>query len=100
MAGGRKVKIAVIGAGQRGMVYAGYMADNYNEEIVAVVKDFIEGLRFGSADSRSSIDRSVESHIMAYAAEKSRVENKVVIIKDLNEELMTNESWNKRNKTW
>lgn len=247
MAGGRKVKIAVIGAGQRGMVYAGYMADNYNEEIVAVVKpheirrsiakekfdipsenvfkdsddffakgkladvviiasmdrdhygqvmkalkegpygrcvyrcdnnvcdhqvsiiefengvtatfhlsgftnkihrtikvmcedgdiygddvddtiivtkyasngryesesrkfntdagegghgggdfgivkDFIEGLRFGSADSRSSIDRSVESHIMAYAAEKSRVENKVVIIKDLKKELMTNES--------
>lgn len=57
-----------------------------------IVKDFIEGLRSDSSDSRSSIDRSVESHIMAYAAEKSRVENKVVVIKDLKEELMTNES--------
>lgn len=57
-----------------------------------IVKDFIEGLKSGDLDSRSSIDRSVESHIMAYAAEKSRVENKTINIKELKKELMANES--------
>lgn len=57
-----------------------------------IVKDFIEGVKSKVAESRSSIERSIESHIMAYAAEKSRVENKIIIINELKKELMKNES--------
>ena len=32
------MKIALIGAGQRGMIYAGYMAESFGEEIAAVVE--------------------------------------------------------------
>lgn len=40
-------------------------------------------------DSRSSIDKSVESHIMAYAAEQSRLTGKIIDIDELKQKLMT-----------
>ena len=47
--------------------------------------DFLEVLEKGedSSCSRSSISRSVESHLMAYAAEQARVQEKVVKMDEL-----------------
>ena len=45
--------------------------------------DFIDELEHDSAESRSSIDRSIESHIMAYAAERSRTEDRVIRLDSL-----------------
>lgn len=46
--------------------------------------DFISALENKEqAESRSSIDRSIESHLMAYAAEKSRISGEVVNMEDL-----------------
>lgn len=53
-----------------------------------LMKDFIEGAMKDQKDSKSSIDRSIESHIMAYAAEKSRVTNQVIEIAELKKELL------------
>lgn len=53
-----------------------------------LVMEFLEGLEKGNEDSISSIDTSIESHIMAYAAEESRVENKTVEIAKLKQELL------------
>ena len=43
-----------------------------------IMEDFTASLTSGTVDSRSSISRSVESHLMACAIEKSRVTGKVV----------------------
>lgn len=45
--------------------------------------DFMEALENKGTELRSSIDRSIESHMMAYAAEKSRVEDKIVHMEDI-----------------
>ncbi|MBO4902396.1 MAG: Gfo/Idh/MocA family oxidoreductase [Lachnospiraceae bacterium] len=46
--------------------------------------DFLNALQNKEQEeSRSSIDRSIESHLMAYAAEKSRISGKVVELEDL-----------------
>lgn len=52
-----------------------------------LMEDFISSLEDKTAENRTSIERSVESHIMAYAAELSRVTGKVVDIDELKEEL-------------
>lgn len=52
-----------------------------------LMEDFISSLEGKTAENRTSIERSVESHIMAYAAELSRVTGKVVDIDELKEEL-------------
>ncbi len=48
-----------------------------------LVMDFLGEIEGKNAESRSSIDRSIESHLMAYAAEQSRLTDKVVKIDDL-----------------
>ena len=45
--------------------------------------DFMEALEHKETELRSSIDRSIESHMMAYAAEKSRVEDKIIHMEDI-----------------
>lgn len=67
-------------------------ADSYREEVfhirtngsghgggdAGILQDFTEALMQNSADSRSSISRSTESHLMAFAIEQSRLEGTVV----------------------
>lgn len=50
---------------------------------VLLMEDFLETIQTGGTDSRTLIDRSVESHIMACAAEESRVTGKVVDMDEL-----------------
>ena len=48
---------------------------------LGLVRDFIQRLQQGGGDSKSSINQSVESHMMAYAAEEARVHGQVVDMK-------------------
>ena len=43
-----------------------------------IMEDFTAGLQQNSSESRSSISRSVESHLMACAIERSRITGTVV----------------------
>lgn len=51
--------------------------------------DFLKlmGKEDGAAESRSSISRSVESHLMAFAAEKSRITGSVIMMDEFRKEL-------------
>lgn len=53
-----------------------------------LMEDFISNLEGGSAESKTAIERSIESHVMACAAELSRVTGKVVDLDELKAELM------------
>lgn len=53
-----------------------------------LMEDFISNLEGGNAESKTTIDRSIESHVMAYAAELSRVTGKVIDLDVLKAELM------------
>jgi len=50
---------------------------------IGLMTDFIELVRTISDTSRSSIHQSVESHIMAYAAEQCRISGQVIDIDEL-----------------
>jgi len=54
-----------------------------------LMEDFIANLEGNSADSKTAIERSIESHIMAYAAEESRVTGTVVDIDEFKKKLMS-----------
>jgi len=57
---------------------------------IGLMKDFLQIMSENSMrpDSRSSINQSIKSHIMAYAAEQSRVSGQIIDIDVLNQELM------------
>ena len=55
---------------------------------LGLMQDFTAGLAGSLEGSRSSIDRSIESHIMAYAAEYSRVTGQTVDVDALKQELL------------
>ena len=52
-----------------------------------IMEDFTAGLQQNNAESRSSISRSVESHLMAYAIEKARITGTVVDMNDFRNSL-------------
>lgn len=55
-----------------------------------LMEDFISSLEGGNAESKTAIERSIESHVMAYAAELSRVTGRVIDLDVLKAELMEN----------
>jgi predicted dehydrogenase len=54
---------------------------------VGLIRDFLKLIRENNGASRSSINKSVESHIMAYAAEQSRISGRLIDIDDLKQEM-------------
>lgn len=55
-----------------------------------LMEDFINSLEGGNTESRTAIERSIESHVMACAAELSRVTGRVIDLDELKAELMEN----------
>lgn len=58
---------------------------------VGLMEDFLKILQSKShsgKESKSAIEKSVESHVMAYAAEKARIENSVIDIDVLKKEIL------------
>ena len=53
-----------------------------------LMEDLITNLENSNTESKTAIERSIESHVMAYAAELSRVTGTVVDVDALKEELM------------
>ncbi|MFB5763197.1 Gfo/Idh/MocA family protein [Paenibacillus medicaginis] len=56
-----------------------------------LMNDFLDNLNKPDFSSRSSIDRSVESHMMAYAAEEARVTGTVIDLDQLKAQLQQSE---------
>ncbi len=53
-----------------------------------LMEDFIWSIESGGAESKTTIERSIESHILAYAAEQSRVTGSVIDMDVLKEGLL------------
>lgn len=53
-----------------------------------LMEDFINSLESGTGECKTAIERSIESHVMACAAELSRVSGKVIDMDELKAELM------------
>jgi predicted dehydrogenase len=68
---------AIDGFEQR-VIHTGLTQGGHGGGDVALMNDFICQLESDSNNSRSSITQSVESHVMAYAAEQSRITGEVV----------------------
>lgn len=54
-----------------------------------LMEDFISNLESNAEESKTAIERSIESHIMAYAAEQSRVTGEIVDMDELKKKLMS-----------
>lgn len=55
---------------------------------MGIMKDFVKLVREGSSDQGlTTASTSVQSHLMAFAAEKSREEHRVIELKEFEESL-------------
>lgn len=69
------------------VIHTGSVQGGHGGGDVALVDDFLQLIETHSNSSRSSITQSVESHVMAYAAEQSRITGKVIDMDEFKEEL-------------
>lgn len=53
-----------------------------------LMEDFIRNMESDSEESRTAIEHSLESHLMAYAAEQSRVNSKVIDMDEIKRQLL------------
>ncbi len=65
------------------VIHTGLTQGGHGGGDVALMDDFICQLEADSNNSRSSITQSVESHVMAYAAEQSRITGEIVDVEVL-----------------
>ena len=56
-----------------------------------LMEDFISNLAGSSTESKTAVERSIESHVMACAAELSRVTGRVIDLDEMKAELMAQE---------
>ncbi|QJD84913.1 Gfo/Idh/MocA family protein [Cohnella herbarum] len=64
------------------------VSGGHNGGDTGLMNDFLNELERSGGESRSSIDKSVESHLMAYAAEKARLTGTVVDMDRMKSELL------------
>lgn len=69
------------------IIHPAAVSGGHNGGDAGLMEDFLHLMETDDNDSRSSIDRSVESHIMAYAAEQARIAGTVIDIDQLKEQL-------------
>lgn len=69
------------------IIHPAAVSGGHNGGDAGLMEDFLHLMETDDNDSRSSIDRSVESHIMAYAAEQARITGAVIDIDQLKEQL-------------
>ena len=69
------------------LIHIGQVSGNHGGGDEGLMNDFAAGLRRAAGDSRSSIQRSVESHLMAFAAEESRLSGQSVELAAFEKEL-------------
>lgn len=69
------------------VIHTGSTQGGHGGGDIALMDDFLQLIETQRNSSRSSITQSVESHVMAYAAEQSRITGKVIDMDEFKEEL-------------
>lgn len=77
---------AIDGFEQR-IIHTGQPQGGHGGGDMALMDDFISQMEARSNNSRSSITQSVESHVMAYAAEQSRITGEIIDVDALKSRL-------------
>ena len=70
------------------IIHTGNVAGGHGGGDTGLMIDFLNLLESGSGNSKSSINQSVESHIMAYAAEQSRLTGQIIKVDDIKNQLI------------
>lgn len=76
-----------VGGYEQRVIHPGSVEGGHGGGDTGLMVDFLDMLEGDGKDSRSSIDRSVESHIMACAAEEARITGKTIDIHSFKEQL-------------
>jgi len=72
-----------VDAYEQKVIHTGNVSCGHGGGDIGLLIEFLDLIENGAGKSRSSINKSVESHIMAYAAEQSRISGQVIDIDDL-----------------
>ncbi|MEK3734166.1 MULTISPECIES: Gfo/Idh/MocA family protein [Paenibacillus] len=80
----------MVEAGKQTVIRPAVMSGGHNGGDTGLMNDFLNNLQNPDFNSRSSIDRSVESHMMAYAAEEARMTGTIIDMDELRERLKHN----------
>ena len=76
---------------QERVIHIGAVSGDHSGGDQGLMEDFSSGLHhMRQNDSRSSVQKSVESHLMACAAEKSRLSGQTVKLAEYEKELLQN----------
>ena len=74
---------------QEQLIHIGKVSGDHSGGDQGLMEDFSYGLHHArQSDSRSSVQKSVESHLMACAAEESRLSGQTIRMADYEEELL------------
>lgn len=81
-----EIEIRTFGKGEREKIFIqepdGHVGHGGGD--LRLVKDFVKAVKSeGTYDSSTSANISIQSHMMAFAAEKSRIENRMIEIEEL-----------------
>lgn len=76
-----------VGGYEQRVIHPGSVEGGHGGGDTGLMVDFLDMLEGDGKDSRSSIDRSVESHIMACAAEEARITGETIDIHSFKEQL-------------
>lgn len=86
-----EIEISDFSTGVREVMYLKEPQYGHGGGDYGIMHDFVKQVREkGVVEGLTSAGRSVQSHLMAFAAEKSRVEKKIITMKEFFEELKNN----------
>ncbi|SCY43998.1 Gfo/Idh/MocA family protein [Alkaliphilus peptidifermentans] len=83
-----EIEIQLFGSQEKKIILPTIVSGGHGGGDHRLMDDFVSLIKDGSGSALTSADKSVESHLMSFAAEKSRLSGKSIALKDLNDELM------------
>ncbi len=78
------------------VIHPGIVEGGHGGGDIGLMNDFMDMLEGKGGFYKSSVNQSVESHIMAYAAEQSRIRGVIIDMDELKENLMQEDSSNNK----
>lgn len=86
-----EIEITRFGSGTKETICFDQSAHGHNGGDHGIMRDFVKQVReHGTYESRTSASQSVQGHLIAFAAEKSRVENEVITLSQYKNSVVIN----------
>lgn len=85
--GTNEIEVYSFSSGNKEVYHINTVQDRHGGGDYFIMKDFVKMVQTGAGNNRTAVKDAVMSHIMAFAAEKSRKEGKVIVIDEYMDEL-------------